>query len=843
MNCKSLIRQAIVMLCSTVAVANAQSPGHTMEVATPIRLAVSSQPIAAALNDFARQSGLHVVIGSDVATGVKSTPVEGMFTRDAALQQLLRDTGLRYEYLDSQTVAVLGKEKPRAAVRDETRTLRVAQADVVAPSGTSALDSSPQDASSTSDRQRVEEIVVTATKRQERLIDVPQSVTVLSGDALTKAGALQFRDYADTVPGLSFQTEGAGTGQITLRGVSAGKDVSPTVGIYVDEVPYGSSSSFARASQYTLDAALFDIDRIEVLRGPQGTLYGASSLGGLLKYVSKRPDADSFDINVQAGIAGTQRGGANYHAAIAVNAPILQERAALRASSFYSRDGGYIDNVSLNQHDVNRSDIYGGRLDLLLTPSDNLSVRLNGFAQDIESDGFPYAHYSPAGVAVAGELAQRTVVPESSDQRFRLVSGTVTYDLGWANIVSISSYQTTRSETFRNQTARFAATCPTLLGRACSTVVSPTIATTDKFTQEIRLTSQASNHIEWLLGGFYTDERSQDHSDLIARDAAGQPLPVNYLFFRVPSQYEEAALFGDVTLKLTDQFDVTGGIRLASNATKFEQIGSGVLGLSAPKVDGSDDVLTYLANARYHFGEHATAYVRYATGYRPGGPNYALVGAKPTFEPDELKSYEIGFKAETADRRFGLDAAVYYIDWDNFITIFTIAGLGVLDNAPGGATVHGAEAAFTSRPIDPLSLTLGVAYLDAELSASDTRLRASKGDRLPGVPRVTAAFSADYELSNGKLRPTIGGSVRYIDDRVADFVNDGARPQYTFPDYTIADLRATMTLGTVNWQLYLRNVFDERGQMQSRLNPTNLNPLPVAIVQPRTIGLTASMSF
>ena len=834
---------------------------------------IPAQGLGTALQALAQERQFQVVYLSDAVDGFQTSGAVGELTADQALTKLLSGTGLTFKYLDDRTVTVLptasaGSATTQAygrmnAISDDSASTAIdigpAQADAKEAQKTSSfwdrfrlaqVDPGRIDASVKSDAaaelggdQKLEEIIVTATKREERLIDVPQSVTVLSADAFAKMGAVQFRDFADAVPGLSFQTEGAGTGQISLRGVSIGKDASPTVGIYVDEVPYGSSSSFARASQFTLDAALFDVDRIEVLRGPQGTLYGASTMGGLLKYVTKRPDATRFGVDAQTGLSSTRHGDVNYHGAMALNAPIVTDKVALRASGFYSRDGGYIDNVALGQQDVNSSNIHGGRADLLLTPTDALTIRINGFLQDISSDGFPFADYTQAGAPVDGDLEQRRRFAESFDQRFRLVSGTLSYDLGPAVLTSISSYQTIRSRIFRDQSARFVPQCVPVLGRPCTTVAAPFGASTDKFTQEVRLASDGAQVLEWLIGGFYTEETSEDNQEVVARDSAGQPLPTRLIALFIPSRYEELAAFSDLTWHLTEKFDVTGGVRYAKNRTRFQQFGSGVQGLSTPLSSSSDDVFTYLANARYHFSDRATGYLRYATGYRPGGPNYAIVGAKPVFEADRLKSYEVGFKSETADQRFALDVAGYYVDWDNIITTVSVGGFSVRDNAAGGAGVRGAELALTARPTRAFTLTGAVAYQNAELSEAVPNLRAAKGEQLPGVPRFTAALNADYELSVASLQPTLGATLRYVDDRVADFDNNGARPQFLLPDYSMVDLRAGCTLGSVQVQLYVRNLFDERGQLLSRVAPTTLNPLPIAIVQPRTIGVTASTSF
>lgn len=202
------------------------------------------------------------------------------------------------------------------------------------------------------------DIVVTAQKKAERLLETPQSATAISGEDLARINAVQFRDFANSVPALSFTTAGPGQTQLTLRGVTAGNDIGPTVGVYVNDVPYGSSTAFTNASSLSLDAGLFDMDRIEVLRGPQGTLYGASTMGGLIKYVTAAPELDVLSGSAQAGVSDTRHGGISYNGTVAVNAPIVTDKIALRANGFYSHDGGFIDNLALGRKDVNRSRVY-----------------------------------------------------------------------------------------------------------------------------------------------------------------------------------------------------------------------------------------------------------------------------------------------------------------------------------------------------------------------------------------------------------------------------------------------------------------------------------------------------
>lgn len=810
-----------------------------------------------AIHDFGTQSGVQILASAKQLKGKKLNEVTGTLSTDAGLRALLAGTGLTHRYVGERTVALV-RTDAKATSADEARgegkergfwsRFRLAQAGGSAPSLSSEKETAA--ASSAADSQKqigLEEVIVTAQKREQRLIDVPQAVSVLSTDDLVKRGIVQFRDYAHTVPGLTFQTHGAGEAIVSIRGVTLGVDVSPTVGIYVDEVPYGSSSSLTFGPVIAFDAAPFDMERIEVLKGPQGTLYGASAMGGLIKYVSKRPNSTRFGVDAQAGVSSTRHGGVSEHGALTVNAPIVTDKLAMRATGFYSRDGGYIDNVARGAKDVNGSNIYGGRADLLFTPTDALSVRLTGSFQNIDRDGRGTADYTLAGGTPYGTLAHGRPTAEPFEQRFRLISGTVIYDLDWAALTSITSYQTARTQWSADWTAVFGPIAQRLFGGSYSGVSLLNSGPTDKFVQEVRLASEGSRSVDWVIGGFHTRETTGLNQDLLLFDLAGNLAPDSLLSLSVPSRFEESAAFGTLTWHLTDKLDVSGGIRYAQGREKATQHGSGALSQSAPTNRSSDSVATYLANALYRFSDQATLYFRYATGYRPGGPNHLMLSSTtglpvgpPRFESDRLSNYEIGFKGETEDRRFAIDLAAFHIDWDDMILFAVRDAVGFRDNASGGARVRGAELTFTARPTNALTVTAPLAYMDARMREADADLAAAKGERLPGIPEFSASLSADYELPVGSLQPTLGATLRYVDDRNASFDGSTSNRQYRIPDYAAVDLRAGITWGVVDAQLYVRNLLDERGQLSAYY----VAGLPrLAILQPRTIGISLSTSF
>lgn len=694
------------------------------------------------------------------------------------------------------------------------------------------------------------DIVVTAQKRAERLLETPQSVTAISGEDLARINAMQFRDFANSVPALSFTTAGPGQTQLTLRGVTAGNDIGPTVGVYVNDVPYGSSTAFTNASSLSLDAGLFDMDRIEVLRGPQGTLYGASTMGGLIKYVTAAPQLDGVSGSAQAGVSDTRHGGISYNGGAAFNVPVVTDKVALRANGFYSRDGGFIDNLALGRKDVNRSRVYGGRADLLLKPSDALSIRIGGYLQNIHRGGTAAADYTLAGEPVDGSFDQRRLLAEGFEQRFRLASGTIDYDLGPATLTSITSYQTTRVA-FRQDASAVYVPLLGQFGLNFDAVAVDQARSTKKFTQELRLASNGTGTIDWLVGGFFTNENSRNGQLIVPYDANGSIAPVDLATIAIPSRYRELAAFGNLTWHITERFDVSGGLRYARNTQRFEQIGSGLLIGSQPQARSSDDVVTYLANARYRFSDKATFYVRYATGYRPGGPNYVvddpLTGeplAPATFKSDSLQSFEAGFKAETADRSFGIDLAGYYIDWNDIQIATAAGGVSVIANA-GGAHVTGAELTLTARPSSTLTATGSFAWQHARIADDSADLGATKGDRLPNVPKYTVTMNLDYRApATSALRPSAGATVRFVSDRSSSFDGSARFPQYDLPDYVAVDLRAGATFGPVEAQVFVRNLFDTRGQLSAATVLSILGgPAQVSMMQPRTIGLSATTRF
>lgn len=747
--------------------------------------------------------------------------------------------------------------------------------------------------------QQNQDIVVTAQKREQTLFEIPQSISVVGGETLERQQATSFVDYAALVPGLSLQQNTPGETRVVLRGINTG-GASPTVAVYIDETPFGASTGQSNAAGLAGDIDPFDIARIEVLRGPQGTLYGANSLGGVLKFVTAVPVLGKVEVRGQAGVEDTKGGDTGYSANGVLNIP-LGDMIAVRASGYYRKLGGFIDTTGIARRNANRVESYGGRASLLFEPSAALSVRLTALAQNIRADSRaafdadpvslkPLANDPITGEALNGELTRTQYYPDSNNVDYRLYSGIIGWDLGFADLTSVTSYGTLRQREFTDATFQLAGLGDAIFGETGAPgprgITLPATITQKKFTQELRLASADSDTFEWLIGGYYTREKGRILQSYLpfALDTGGLidptlTLPLgpggvdltfpDFLLASLNSRYREYAGFGSVTWHLSPRFEITAGGRYSHNSQRTVQVLDGALlaitgaglGPDVQRGRSSEDVFTWSVAPRLELSNHVAAYARVAKGYRPGGPNVVPPGAAADFpsqfESDTLISYEAGLRGETADRTFALDASVYYLDWQNIQVLVTYnTSIGPI-NADGNgddARSIGAELTATLRPTTGFSIVGSVAYNDAELTDDLPEGNGGfDGDRLPYAPQVTANVSADYEwnLPNGATA-FVGGSVRLISDQQADFDANYLAAfgnRLGIDGYQVVDLRAGAEIGPVNLTLFAKNIFNSRGltNVDGFLSRPPLAPTTTAVsaspIRPRTIGVTAGFAF
>jgi len=705
----------------------------------------------------------------------------------------------------------------------------------------------------------VGEVVVTAQKRSERLLSVPASVTALSASDLSRSEAVRLDDYAAKVPGLNIMSDRDGETQIIIRGITTGSVVSSTVATYVDDTPYGSSTSFALGGELTPDLDPSDLQRIEVLRGPQGTLYGASSLGGVIKFVTVQPNLKSYDGRIEIDGSTVDHGADGYGVRGMVNVPLVDDTLAVRVSAYDRRDPGYIDDPQLGRNDVNSTQVDGGRASILWRPNAALSVNITAVLQNLDGAGTSDEDVNVNGQSITpayGDLQQVRYTGEPLHVAYRLYSGTINYDLGWANLTSITSYSTLNQTQIFDETTTFGALGTLLTGVPNFGTSTGSDLQLRKWTQEVRLASTAGSKLEWQGGFFFTQENStRDEPTYNFDTVTGAPDGVPSLFFAsLISTYKEYAGFDDLTYHFTPQFDVQAGVRYSTNNQTFALAESGIFagGPSSNAGTSKDDSVTYLVTPRYKFDANNMVYARVASGYRPGGPNAPspsniASGVPLAYQPDTLTNYEVGYKASLFDRMLTLDLSAFHIDWQH-IQIETDFN-GITSNGNGGtARSDGFEADAVLTPVHGLTLSANLAYTDAVLTENAPGVNGKSGDELPNVPKWAGNLSADYDF---RLTDTangfVGGSVRYMGDRESGFITgspaDFDRPR--LPEYTTVDLRTGIEYKTWTLELYVKNVGDVKGlnNLTSLALSGYSNPWAASVIQPRTIGFSLAARY
>ena len=720
------------------------------------------------------------------------------------------------------------------------------QEELQAQSGQSAAAQNPSAAS-----EDETEIIVTAQKRAEDQQDVPISISVVSGEELAESGAMQLTEIAGYVPGLHVGNIGApGQTQVSLRGIvplAAGA----SVGIYVDDGPVGSSTVYTESGTFTVELLPYDLARIEVLRGPQGTLYGASTIGGLLKYVTVAPDINEFSARVGVEAFNLRHSGEFGHAFQAfVNAPIIPDRLAVTASFARRKTPGWIDNFQTGDRDQNGFDQTGFRGSLLWQPIDDLRIRLSAMHQEIDSENSTIIAQDVTGTPVGNGRSNFNFVPEPFKSKFRNYQGTIEYDFGFATLSSATTYTDAERREFVDASRIFGVLFPLLTGGAIGPGITPfdNRITMEKITEEIRLTSPSGGRFEWLLGYFFTDEDADNRQIVNSFDLDGNVIaPLDPLAtVGLPSTYKEHALFGNATFRFTDQLWLSGGLRWARNEQTFRQISSGAIVPTADTPGESDEsIVTYSVSPQYHVNSDTMIYGRVATGYRPGGPNVILPGVPPTFDADTITNYELGLKTRLANRTVTLDVALFRMDWEDIQVAQAFGGTSGLANG-GTARSQGIEAAVQWQPVRGLTLGANGAYTNAELTEDAPAIGGLDGDRLSLVPRFSGSLSANYRFQiAGVADAEVGAGVRHTGKRLSAVESD---PDALDVDsYTAVDLNGSATFSDrYTVRAYVRNLTDERGPVARTLvnnginQPAYINFIPL---QPRTIGVGLDVSF
>jgi len=718
-----------------------------------------------------------------------------------------------------------------------------APAQETTPSTRQSAQSAGQGAASFSSN-TLEEVVVTAQKREERLQDVPASVSVLNTTSLTTANESRLRDYFDSVPGFQVSPSPGGGNQqvLAIRGVTSGNYANPTVGIMIDEIPFGSSTY-----DFSPDVDPSDLQRIEVLRGPQGTLYGANSLGGLVKYVTMDPSTNALSGRFQAGAEGVDRSGsAGYAFRGEVNLPVT-DTLAVRASGFTTRDPGYIDNPVLNKNDVNTSYSSGGHVAALWKPVDNLSIKLSALYQHSDADGSSEEVHAPGLAAY-----QQNYIPNTGQwtKTIQAYSAIIQAGLGPIDLTSVTGYSHFQTTAYQDYTAiaPWGGYAQTLFG--VSGAPSYFNAGVERVTEEIRATFKTGDMLDWLVGAFYSNENNPIAQTISGENTTTGAVDGAILSFDIPYKYREYALFVDPTLHLTNRFSVQFGGRYSWTSADFEQVTEtgALLGGSTvelPAINKDAGVFTYLVTPQFKINDDLMIYARDATGYRPGRSN--SFNPDPTVpraaNADKTTNYEVGVKGTVVPQMLSFDASLYYIDWKDIqITLVSASnGLAYTSNA-ARAKSEGVELSTTFRPGAGLAFSGWVSLNKAVLTEGvvNSATYAPTGAWLPFTARFTANLSVDktFVISNN-LTGSLGAGLSHVGERYGTFIGTPARAVY--PAYDKVDLHAGLDRNSWSFNLYAKNVGNTHGLLGGGAG--NYPPTAYAYIQPLSVGASISKTF
>jgi iron complex outermembrane receptor protein len=714
----------------------------------------------------------------------------------------------------------------------------------------SALDATPPNGDST----MLETVIVTAEKREESLQNVPMSVTALSGGELDRLQDRSFADYAALVPGLSLQTAQPGSTRLTLRGQNAGGDGS-TVAVYIDESPFGSSNALANGAFNTGDLDTWDMQRIEVLRGPQGTLYGANSEGGLLKFVTNAPVLGSLSGAAEVTGESVDHGGKGGDVHAMVNLP-LGDMMAFRISGFAQDVPGYISDPSSGERNVNDGHEEGGRASFLVAPTDALSIRLTALSQQAKYSGTNSVDINPVTLQpLYGNLTQERFLQEPSSFKYENYSATITWNPGPLSVLSNTSYGIVDADTDTDATPVYGPLAGALFGLtpAASGALLDDNVSTKKFTQEIRLTSPSTNSLEWQVGGYYTRETSVLNEIL---NAAELPAGTQLGLVEQPlidSVYKETAGFGDLTYHFNSQFDIQVGGRYSHNEQTFEQTTTfnPLISPTPQYVPGSSsgNVFTYSASPSWHVDANTMVYVRVATGYRPGGPNdvppppLAPASVPRQYAADKTTNVELGIRSTQLDGMVSIDVAAYHVNWKDIQLLEDVEGFGI--NANGGtARTQGLEWTFGYVPVRGLKFQWIGAFTEANLTSPAATLNALSGAPLPWAPKWTTALDGEYDWTVfGGVKGFVGATWSYVGSRSSDFSSIAAAPPVVLPSYNTTAVRLGLENDRYRVMLYGKNLSDANGITYYTSAAGGSPYSTITVIQPRTFGLALSAKF
>jgi iron complex outermembrane recepter protein len=759
---------------------------------------------------------------------------------------------------------------------------------------------SAQDEVKADEADSIATIVVTARKRGDELLqDVPQSILAFSSEQVENFGFQGLDDYVRLVPSLSFIDQGPGQSKLVLRGITTGFtrqtaiQEGETAGLYIDDTPITVNGQ-------NPDFGLYDVERIEVLRGPQGTLYGASSMAGNIRIITKQPDATKVEGSVSTSASNTVDGDVNYGIDGVINLPLIQDVLALRMVGYHRYDDGFIDNVAPQgplglfdgniqnidalegtagrRNNANWQELHGGKLALKYFATENLSIGANLIWQESMLGSRFNTNEAPASPIPLGEYEQYRLVEEKVPDESRIANLTVTYDLGWGEFVSSTSSSTRTINALSDLSLlvhnNFSATgSRPRLPAGVRTPVSPVtnLSEVDDIVEEARLSGRAfDGRLNWVGGVFYST-RDRIYNQVLSspgfEELARQRDPTfalanfgsrNLGDFNQRVEVDQQAVFGEVSFDITPALSLTGGLRWFDTEVTTSNLFKGVFqgGISENRSVSSESDVNPKFSMSYRLGDDALMFATASKGYRVGGANnpipptpacladlatLGLTEGPQGFDSDTVWNYELGSKNSFLDNRMTVNVTAFHIDWSDIQTNKILGcGFTFTQNA-GEATSDGAELEITLQPSRSFFMTLGGSYTDAKLKGDVPNFGARDGDNMPYLPKVSVSGMAQYSFPLAEdTDGFVSFSASYVGEMYSGFEERGIR----HPSYDLGNLRFGIDRDRWKVSLFVENLWDERA---ATFIMPNVLRYPAGTetnrVRPRTYGLEVKVDF
>lgn len=817
-----------------------------------------------ALLHFAQQARVSVALPPLSFHDGQSKSVSGQYTITKALEKLLTDTGYTFVVVSERAIRI--EKAPKRTPIPNTTT----DFDLFTPPA-------------------IQEILVSATRRTDHLQRLPYSISVVRSPKIAERGTNKTWDIGRKTAGVFVTSRRVGEGKLVIRGLSDGAfsgRVQSLVNTYMD---------YARLNYNAPDPDLIlnDIDRIEILRGPQGTLYGSGSLGGLYRVVSHEPSTTDASFITSSTFAATQQGTPSIAASAIMNLPLLRDKAGIRSLTYYQHDGGYIDDLKLNQTNVNTARTIGGQLALLLSPFDTSSLKLTFRHQDHNARDSSYIETG------APQLTRNNYIQEPRNDRLNQYEVVFKMDMDWADLTSSASWLHRKI----NATYDASTMIPLFIG--LDPVASPysTNRHIRSFTNETHLASTRGERFEWLVGTFYSQRSEAIFSELIVSGAGELPL-----FSGSDSVYDETlqdklkeyAVFGEATYYLTQNLSFTAGARAFHYNDTATSLIRDIGTLNPYEVDGSQKksgltpkfVLSYMPNDIH------MVYAQIAEGYRLGGVNLAgftaiddvsvlespatgesstntIVIKLDNFASDDLMNYEMGWKAKLWNGRLNINSAVFYAKWKQIQSNqFGYNGLPEIANV-GDARLYGFEIEANLKAGEQTSINAHLSWADSKITQTTQEFGARIGNTLPGAPKHSGGITVEHGFELFSLPVFISGSYSYVSS--ANILFEESDRYRTDPSHLL-NSHLSLSKGPWRFNFFIKNIFNSKANIFAFSNPfhqeTGINtsqpktePKPVEAAnfshsevtmdhpydsatplykttpRPRTLGISISWSF